>query len=143
MLLGIDPLVGDDVLVLVEIPIHSRAKETNRNHSSVFAVGERVLLEDELLEPLVGGDQVLRTCGLNEGPELIDNLIGAIWVFRNLRVEPDEAILDHGFDHDVGMATWEVFGGYVSPAKVGKRLNAHLLDGVVLVKHLRVLTPGS
>ena len=58
----------------------------------------------------------MRACRLDERSQAVDNLVGAVGIIGNFRVEANERALDHRFDHDVRVLPGKLLCGDVLPS---------------------------
>ena len=70
----------------------------------------------------------------NNGSKLINDLVGTGRFRRNLRIQPDQRLLHHGFHHDIRVHTRKFLSGNVCPAISFQNGNQHLFHRIIFIE---------
>ena len=108
----VNPLVGDHELVM------RRVRGVHESHGHMLAVraeGHRLLAPQPGHEVFIGPDQTIRLHGKQNRPQGVDDLVGAVGLGRDFRVEPDERQPQPSLYHNVAGLTRNLRGRHVFP----------------------------
>ena len=125
MRLWIYPLVGDDKLVVVRIIV---VEEPDADGTAILVKREGVFFKDELLEPLVLRDQIVRLHRGDQRTQPVDHGIRVLRLFSDARIQPDQRGLHHGLHHDFGFLTREFISTDIFPAVCLSGSNHHIFN---------------
>ena len=125
MRLRIYPLVGDDKLIVVRVIV---IEEPDADGTAILVKREGVFLENELLEPLILRDQIVRLHRGDQRAQPVDHGIRILRLFGDARIETDQRGLHHGFHHDLGFLAGKGIRGDVCPAVCLSGGNHHVFN---------------
>ena len=125
MRLRIYPLVGDDKLVIVRIIV---VEEPDADGTAILVKREGVFFKNELLEPLILRDQIVRLHRGDQRTQSVNHGIRVLGLFSDARIQPDQRGLHHGLHHDLGFLAGKGICTDVCPAVCLSGGNHHVFN---------------
>ena len=122
--LRISPLIRDDEVIVRDVIV---IEELDADRASVLTKREAVLLEHQLAEALVLGDEILRTHRIDKRSQLVDDRVGTGRILGDARIEALQRLLELSFQQHASLGAPDSRRRTIRPSVRRANLDNHLL----------------